>query len=365
MSRGFCVLVGKFLYFNELTNEARRQLTDFQQRAEGLRAVRADLRHRYAGSMSWKVRSDREYLYRRRGTVEKSLGLRSSKTEEIYRTFSQGRAAAEQLEKGLRTTLEGMASVNRALRLDRVPKLVGRVLRRLDDAGVLGDQVCVVGTNALFAYEAYAGIRFESGLLATGDVDIALDARRNLGLAAKAMPTGLLGLLRKIDPSFSTQEKGAFRAVNASGFMVDLITPEPKERMASVPPRQRRLGGGSDMTTDDMEAVEVPRLEMIVDAPRFSAIAMSEDGLPVWISAADPRWWAAHKLWLSNEPSREPVKRQRDHAQGIAVATMLARNWGAVDLTDEALASIPIAMRTALRDAVGQAAADDTQRPEW
>src|SRR5918995_7065430 len=53
--------------------------------------------------------------------------------------------------------------------------------------------------NALYAYEAKAGVRFESGLLATGDMDIGLDTRRSLALAAKAMPRGLLPLLQAVD----------------------------------------------------------------------------------------------------------------------------------------------------------------------
>ena len=64
--------------------------------------------------------------------------------------------------------------------------------------------------------------------------------------------------------------------------------------------------------------------------------------MPVWISAADPRWWAAHKLWLAEEPTREPLKRHRDQDQGYAVAAMLARAWEAVEiLSDEMMASIP------------------------
>jgi hypothetical protein len=354
------------MLFNELENEPRQRLIDVQQRAEAMRAVRTELKRRFAGSMDWKERSGRDYLYRRMGKVEKALGPRSADTEGVYTAYSQGKAAAREREAGLRHTLEGMARVNRAMGLGRVPRLVGRILRRLDEAGVLGEQVCVVGTNALFAYEAHAGLRFDAGLLATSDVDIALDARRNLGLAAKSMPDGLLGLLRKVDPSFAAQIEGSFTAVNASGMMVDLITPEPRNRMVTAPKRKRRLGGGSDIeVVEDVEAVEVPRLEMIVDAPRFTTTAMAEDGLPVWIAAADPRWWAAHKLWLANEPTRDPLKRQRDRDQGKAVAAMLAGYWGTVDVSDAALASIPVVARQALRAAIASGEAEDPQRLEW
>ena len=255
--------------------------------------------------MAWKVRDGREYLYRRDGRVEKSLGPRSPATEEIERVFAAGKALAEERANGLRQTLRGMARVNRAMGLGRVPSLVGRILRRLDEAGILGEQVCVVGTNALFAYEARAEIRFQSDLLATADIDIALDARRNLALAGRAMPEGLLGLLRKIDASFAPITAGHFSAVNRDGLMVDLITPEPKLPMRAVPRRQRRLGAEDIAAVDDVEAAEVPRLEMIVDAPRFTTVAVAEDGLPVWIAAADGRLSMA-----------DPVKAETRRGQG-------------------------------------------------
>ena len=347
------------MFFNELTNEARQRLIDVQQRGDALRAVRDELRQRFAGTMAWKTSRERDYLYRRTGHVEKSLGPLSPETETAYAAFTSGKRAAEAREAGLRLALEGMAAVNRAMGLGRIPTANARILRRLDAAGVLGKQVCVVGTNALFAYEAHAGVRFGSDLLATNDIDIALDARRSLALAAATMPNGLIGLLRLIDRSFEPITSNGFRAVNAAGLMVDLITAEPKNRMAASPGRRRRLGGGAE----DMEAVEVPRLELIVDAPRFATTAIAADGLPVWIAAADPRWWAAHKLWLAAEPTRDPAKRQRDRDQGLAVATMLARNWTTPDLSDNALSTIPVAVRRVLRDAIG--AAGDAEPPIW
>lgn len=353
------------MFFKELNNDTRRRLIDAQQRGEALRAAQSELRHRFAGSMTWKSRGDVDYLYRRRGRIEKSLGPRSADTEVRYMAFSQGKALTEHRAEGLRRSLEGMARVNWAMAIGRIPRVVARVLRRLDEIGVLGEQVCVVGTNALFAYEAHAGIHFESGLLATDDIDIALDARRNLSFAAKRMPEGLIGLLRKIDPTFAVLAKGHFRAVNESGLMVDLITAEPRDVMAVAPVRQRRLGGAlGTMIVDEMETVEVPPLEMIVDAPRFSSTAVADDGLPVWLAAVDPRWWAAHKLWLAAEPSREPLKRQRDRDQGEAVASMLAHAWEAPDLSDVALASIPALIRQTLRDAVAKAAAR-SDKLEW
>src|SRR5688572_7298018 len=120
------------MFFKELSDEQRQRLIDVQQRGEALRLLETDLRRRFAGWMTWRESSGHEYLVRRIGRVEKSLGARSPETEEAFRAFTAGKAAAEERRRGLRQVLQGMARVNRAIGLGRVPSLVGRILRRLD-----------------------------------------------------------------------------------------------------------------------------------------------------------------------------------------------------------------------------------------
>ena len=212
------------------------------------------MRQRYSGSMAWKSRGGQDYLYRRRADIEKSLGPRSDETEAAYKAFSNGKTLGLKRIASLRRTLEEMARVNRAMGSGRVPLIVARILRRLDAAGLLGDQVCVVGTNALFAYEAASGLQFGTGLLATDDLDIALDARKNLTLAGRLLPAGLIGVLQQADRSFARLQEGHYRAANATGMLVDLITPEPRDRMASFPVRKRRLGGSPGPVPGDLTA---------------------------------------------------------------------------------------------------------------
>ncbi len=71
------------MFFNELGSEARRRLIDVQQRGAALRSAQSELRRRFTGSMAWKTRSNRDYLYRRNGPIDKSLGPRSDATEAI------------------------------------------------------------------------------------------------------------------------------------------------------------------------------------------------------------------------------------------------------------------------------------------
>jgi hypothetical protein len=40
--------------------------------------------------------------------------------------------------------------------------------------------------------------------------------------------------------------------------------------------------------------------------------------------APDPRWFALHKLWLANKPSRDPLKKDKDQAQGQYLLDLVA-----------------------------------------
>src|SRR5262249_30527544 len=135
----------------ELNNEQRRQLIDVVQ----VFAVWRDASHKATrGSLRWVTRKGADYLYRKTGKSERSLGRRSPATEAILAEHNLLRARRKQT--GAR--LKAMARVNRALYLNRVPKDAALVLRELDAAAVLGKHLFVIGTNALYAYEMKAGV---------------------------------------------------------------------------------------------------------------------------------------------------------------------------------------------------------------
>jgi hypothetical protein len=82
--------------------------------------------------------------------------------------------------------------------------LGAKIVRALDRAGMLGSDIRVIGTNAIYAYEAAAGVRVDPGLTSTEDIDLSLDARGGLTFVASENVSypSLLQLLRKIDHSF-------------------------------------------------------------------------------------------------------------------------------------------------------------------
>lgn len=356
------LMIGNSLEINTLSPDQARNLVDTRQLYEALLSAEEALARRFDGTMQWKPRRDTDYLYRvryiGRSKIEKSLGARSSETETAEAAFREGKARATEIAEGLRTRLARMAPVNVALGLGRVPAIVARIIRRLDGRGLMGTNASIVGTNALFAYEAAAGVQFQSGLLATTDVDIALDARRSLSFAMKALPDGLLAMLRQLDRSFSIRRDGDFRAVNRNGFMVDLITAAPKDALRSRAPQ--RWGNGDE----DLAAAEIAKLHWLVEAPRFMTVAIAEDGLPLRMVACDPRFFAAHKTWLAERPDREPEKRDRDRQQAQGVATLLASGLSTLPLDDTSLSQLPLSLRTSLREMVN-AAEHSIPRPEW
>ena len=147
--------------FHELEGDQRRQLINAQQAFTVWREADREFRHSYRGSMRWKKINGAEYLYRVYARMESSLGRRSSETEQIKAAYMEQRARLRQRTTTLRQRLDRMALVNRAQGIGRVPNLAAKIIRKLDEAQLLGVKAFVVGTHALYAYECRAGIQFD------------------------------------------------------------------------------------------------------------------------------------------------------------------------------------------------------------
>jgi hypothetical protein len=328
------------MFFSDLNEDQARQTIDVEQVFAGYDDARDALERRFSGAMSWKTVAGRDYLYRKRGEIWKSLGPRTPETEAVARQFHEGRADLERRVAALAARLDAMAPVNRALKLGRLPVIAGRILRALRGAKLIGSGVEVVGTNALYAYERLAAVQIAGAHLATADVDLLFDARRSLRLLTQEVSaTGLVGLLRKVDRSFEVMGKGGFRAVNRDGYMVDLIMPAAKDRMTR-PPRSRI---GSDGT--DLEAVEIEGLAWLVNSPKVHATVLDARGYPLTMVAPDPRAFALHKLWLAARADRDPLKQWRDRAQADLVAALVAGRLPHLRFDDPALGALPRALR--------------------
>ncbi|MDF1719033.1 MAG: nucleotidyltransferase domain-containing protein [Antarcticimicrobium sp.] len=338
----------------DIDADAAREAINASDRYDALRDAQRDLDRRFDGSMAYEAIKGAEYLIRRSSRragarSRRSLGSKSPENDARLDEFNRGKAALKERIAGLKDELNRRRRIIAARGLGRMPFETAGVLRRLDRQGWLGGRLHVVGTNALYAYEAAAGIQIDAGELATDDIDILNDARRHVALSGDLPPEGLVGVLRQVDKSFAPMSPGSFRAVNKTGFLVDLIGPhgyDPTRIAEPAASEARRRARLSDHP-DDLQPVGIDGMEWLLNAPRFEAVTFDTRGNPVWIPTVDPRVFAAHKLWLSQRPDRERTKQRRDHVQAV-IAAVLAEAYLGLSFGDSGLSAVPRGLITGI-----------------
>ncbi|WP_297501030.1 nucleotidyltransferase domain-containing protein [Ferrovum sp.] len=313
-------IIGKTMRYNELTENQSRILIDAKQYFEAYKSARK-IADSYAGTMHWKKVGGKEYLIKSTRGIQRGVGARSADTERIYEQFASAKALADDRLSGSILKMAEHAKICRAVGLARMPKISSNILRAIDTAGLLGETLLVIGTNSLYAYESCAGVRFDSDIMETADMDLLFDSRKKISMAvrSKISESGLMGLLQKTDPSFAAVYRNGFRAVNRDGYFVDLVKPEP------TPPWRKEPEGLSETSVESLDLVAVPirSLHWLLSSPKITEVVIGSDGAPAPMVCADPRSFALHKLWLSSQLSRDPLKKSRDHAQAMAVASMV------------------------------------------
>lgn len=306
--------------FYELNNNQRRVFIDTAQVYEAYRDI-LKKEHAYKGGMHWKKAKDREYLFRTqdRHGYGKSLGVRSPETEKILAGFKKNKQKIKGLKASLLERLKEQSRLCKAMMIQRAPKILIRIVQLLDQHQLMGRNLFVVGTNALYAYEAAAGVFLDRPITATNDMDILWDIKAKLEITVDPDmdKNGLLGILKKADRSFELPHKGSSRAINREGYIIDLIKAQPKQLMKIEMDQIGKEG--------DLRAAEVRNLHWLVSSPKMQQIVIGEDGYPAMLAVPDPRAFALHKLWLSDQPDREPIKKNRDRDQAEAVIELINR----------------------------------------
>lgn len=314
--------------FSDINSAQAKSVIDSEQKLDALRDAERKAVD-YQGGMHWKTISGKEYLYRtqnRQGNA-KSMGPRSEKTEAIYASFMRRKEDLTERIKSLREELSIQAKINAAYRVGHVPNPVADICIELDRAGLLEGNITVIGTNSMHVYEAMAGVRFPTALMATVDLDLLWNHTSKLSIATKSSVEveGLIGLLKKADKTFEIKDNQRFRAISSKGYMVDLIRQMPDPPWADEPDR---------FFEQDMVATDIHNMNWLLGAPRVLQTVIAENGRVFRMSAPDPRAFAMFKLWLSTAEDREPTKKIRDIEQARAVIRLveerlphLARAW--------------------------------------
>jgi hypothetical protein len=278
----------------EISATTARQYIDAVATFEALEEAQEEAAH-VRGGMYWHAgpvaTPQAKYLVRTTPAgAETSLGARTTETEAIYERFMKRKRESAERVAGLIAALEQHQRLNRALRVGRVDPLVVALLSRLASTQ-LSPHFRVVGTHALYAYEATAAVRLDSDTLATRDMDLLWDTRKRILFSTQLakVDSSMLGLLKKVDSSFRIRKGQKYTAVNKDGFEVDIIR----------------------------------RSDVLLDSPGFSAVIVATNGTMARMNTVHPATFVAFKRWMAKQPDREALKRRRDVLQADAVQELL------------------------------------------
>lgn len=305
--------------FFELTEAQRRQLLDAESVFEALESAEKEAwQHR--GSMFWREQGGRNYLIKLwPDSKQNSLGPESDTTRETHDRFMTRKRDVESRVKDLRAQADTMRRLNRALRVGRTPDLLVEVLNVMAKARV-SQHFLVVGTNALYAYETAAGVRFPGEVMETRDADLLFDTRHRAEFLETMESAGssFMDLLRKADKTFQRHDTDNYTAVNSRGYEIDLLRRFP-------PPEAEAHEHPLQMTPhdEDLWAVRASMGEKLLSAPKFSQIVIGTSGAMSRMTTVHPMAFARIKRQLSKDRARDPRKASKDAMQADQVEELV------------------------------------------
>lgn len=283
------------------TEEQARTLVNLEQRyqvwIEAERAVAAlpyDLRR--------KEVAGRYYLYeiKDRSGNGKSLGRWSDELEAKLAGYRADKARAKERRDQSRERLDETGRLGRALRLPALANAAGPILREADKRNLLGNQLLVVGANAMVAYMVEAGGFIRDAPDETDDFDLAWSATE-----PQDGERVLWDMLKAVDETFTVNLERTFQARNAKAYEVEILV---------APSRAATMD-----KTDQPRPVPLPEQEWLLLGAPVDRVVICRDGSPARIVAPDPRYFALQKLWLGRQAKRNALKRPKDLKQGAAL----------------------------------------------
>jgi hypothetical protein len=125
----------------------------------------------------------------------------------------------------------------------------------------------------------------------------------------------MLGVLRKVDPSFRLRDSQKYAAVNKDGFEIDII----RREQTADDPHPIRLSDDED----DFWVAQAPRAQQLLDAAPFSTVIVASNGEMARMTTLAPMSFVRFKRWMGSLPGRESLKRRRDDLQASAVEALV------------------------------------------
>ena len=304
------------------SDEQSRLLVNLRQRYEAW-VVTERARAALPYDLRRKTVGEYEYLYQihDRSGNGKSLGRMDAAREAEFQVYREQKAELKERGALLSTSLAESAALYRALRLPLLSSDAGPILRECDRRDLLGSHLLVVGTNAIAAYmiEANGFILLPDE---TEDFDLAWVAAEQDNSEQTVWQ-----MLKTVDPTFTINSERDFQARNARAYEVELLV---------APSRAETL---SDR--DQPRPIPLEEQEWLLLGRPVDQVVGCRDGSPARIVAPDPRWFALHKLWMSEQAKRNPLKRPKDRKQGLALLDAVVEAMPHYPLDEAFEAAIP------------------------
>ncbi len=274
----------------------------------------------YKYSMFW----EREMLVKKRSRNNKKeyIGKRTQERERIYEQFLRGKQESRERLRLAEEALKVQEKFNRFYRLNRTPKALIKIFQKLNKLN-MDDKIIVIGTNSLYAYEAYCAVFVEEQHLATFDIDLLSRKERKISFLFKeALPNmKATQLLKEIDKSFEEHPHVPYRFENKEGVIVEIINPFKKT--------------DKEEGFMDIIALEMEGMQWLESSRLFKSLIVGENGKVAYLKTIDPLDFAIYKLWLSAKSDREPIKRERDLKQAQLVTTLIREYMLDRDISSE------------------------------
>ena len=281
-------------YFLEYSDDQRKTYinSEMQYKSYLERVLRFNKSFRFR--MGWNKANGKEYLFKECLDTKKrvSLGRKSEETVAIYNAFKQKKKELKASLKQSKELLLKNEKINKFTKIGRVPNILVKFFRRINELG-LDDKIIIIGTNALYVYEAYCGVFIEEEHLATFDIDV----------------------FNKRDKKISFALKEKLPQKTLKSILLDV-----------------------DKSTDSFSGVinlEIAGTKWLESSKLHKQMLIGQNGQCAFVTTIAPLEYAVYKKWLGEHERKDLMKKQRDIKQSQLVTQLIQKYVPVIDIAEE------------------------------
>lgn len=279
---------------------------------------------KYKGRLFIKKVGGNSYLCKRVGSSEKSLGVAKDDSYKVIEKFNLEKERLKEKINMLEIRIKSQAVLVKNSSISKIPMVFANNIR----AGNKLNDLVVIGTNCLFAYESKYGVTLQADSMVTQDLDYFLDSRKplsNIFRSSSNVTKSLLETFRQSDSSFVLKHgEYSFSIENDSGFSIDFVTQSKR------PVTLKNIN--IDLDRKDVRPAIINNIHWMFNSYEFEEeIIFDTRGMPLKIKVPPPLVFAAYKFFLAEERLGHP-KSIKDKAQSESLFELL-RDKNEIDIS--------------------------------